>query len=170
MSSSVSGMLMKPSNPCRSSPWRNGTGPRRENVYSFMDIMQMGREKVAEEEIESRIKSVTPETVAAIIYTSGTTGRSKGVVLTQSNFVSNIHQASGSELMVRMKKKDVHLTALVHLPLCHVMGRSSDYHLIGLYLGWHPRLCRGLSCNSPEPAGSEAECHHLHPHVLREDL
>ncbi len=110
-------------------------GAPQENLYSFMDIMKLGREKVAEEEIESRIKSVTPETIAAIIYTSGTTGRSKGVVLTHSNFVSNIHQASGSELMVRMKKKDVHLTALVHLPLCHVMGRSSDYHLTGLYLG-----------------------------------
>ena len=110
-------------------------GSHRENGYSFMDIMQMGREKVAEEEIESRIKSVTPETVAAIIYTSGTTGRSKGVVLTQSNFVNNIHQASRSELMIRMKKKEVKLTALVHLPLCHVYGRSSDYHLIGIYLG-----------------------------------
>ncbi len=53
-------------------------GPRRENVYSFMDIMRMGREKITEEEIESRITSVTPETIAAIIYTSGTTGRSKG--------------------------------------------------------------------------------------------
>jgi len=109
-------------------------GPLKD-VYSLADVMQKGRASVSEDEIEARIRSVTPDTIAAIIYTSGTTGRSKGVVLTQSNFVTNIHQASRSELMVRMKKKDAKLTALVHLPLCHVYGRSGDYHVIGLYLG-----------------------------------
>jgi long-chain acyl-CoA synthetase len=110
-------------------------GGRPARIYSYSEVMDMGREKVSLEEIEARIRSITPDDTVAIIYTSGTTGRSKGVILTQNNFVSNIHQATMSELMVRGKKRDLHLNALVHLPLCHVYARSSDYHVAGLYLG-----------------------------------
>jgi long-chain acyl-CoA synthetase len=110
-------------------------GERPGDVYSFTDVIQKGMNEISDDEIEERIRSVTPDTFAAIIYTSGTTGRSKGVVLSQSNFMKNIYQATRSELMVRMKNKEIHLTSLVHLPLCHVYARSSDYHVNGLYLG-----------------------------------
>lgn len=110
-------------------------GPKPDNVFSFIDVMLLGREKVPMQEVDDRIRSVTPDDIAAIIYTSGTTGRSKGVVLTQNNFVVNIHQTTQAELMKRQKERDLHLTALVHLPLCHVYARSADYHVAGLYLG-----------------------------------
>ncbi|HWR68932.1 MAG TPA: long-chain fatty acid--CoA ligase [Desulfomonilia bacterium] len=110
-------------------------GAMPENVHGFSDIMIRGRGAVSSEEIEDRIRGVKPGDTAAIIYTSGTTGRSKGVVLTQDNFVTNILQCTRSELMQRQKERDLHLTALVHLPLCHVYARSSDYHVAGLYLG-----------------------------------
>jgi len=110
-------------------------GGKPAGTYTYPEVMSLGREKLSVGEIEARIGSVFPDDPVAIIYTSGTTGRSKGVVLTQNNFVSNIHQATRSDLMVRGKKRDLHLNALVHLPLCHVYARSSDYHVAGLYLG-----------------------------------
>jgi long-chain acyl-CoA synthetase len=110
-------------------------GEKPIGVYSFPDIMELGRERIPLEEIDNRIKSVSPEDIVAIIYTSGTTGRSKGVIITQNNFVSNIYQATRSDLMMRQKKRDLHLISLVHLPLCHSYARSSDYHVAGLYLG-----------------------------------
>jgi long-chain acyl-CoA synthetase len=113
-------------------PWDED---RPDGVYSFADLMELGRDKVSAQEIEARIQSVTPDDIVAIIYTSGTTGRSKGVIMTQANFVSNIHQCTRSDLMVRQKQRDFHLVSLVHLPLCHSYARSSDYHVGGLYLG-----------------------------------
>ncbi|MRR35922.1 long-chain fatty acid--CoA ligase [bacterium] len=81
------------------------------------------------------MQRVIPDDTAAIIYTSGTTGMPKGVVLTQENFVANILQITATDLMQRIRKRELHLTSLVHLPLCHVYGRTTDYHVAGLYLG-----------------------------------
>ncbi len=113
-------------------PWDE---PGAGNVYSFSELMDRGSRDVALEVVEQRIQRVIPEDTAAIIYTSGTTGRPKGVVLTQHNFVSNIHQSTQSDLMQRMKARDLHLVSLAHLPLCHVYGRTAEYHVSGLYLG-----------------------------------
>jgi long-chain acyl-CoA synthetase len=113
-------------------PWQ---GDRPEGVYTYADIIDLGKVNVSVQEIEERIQGVTLDDTVAIIYTSGTTGRSKGVIMTQSNFVSNILQCTRSDLMVRQKQRDLHLVSLVHLPLCHSYARSSDYHVAGLYLG-----------------------------------
>ena len=113
-------------------PW---DGDRPEGVYTFLDLMHLGRATVGVDAIEERIRGVAPDDIVAIIYTSGTTGRSKGVIMTQANFVANIHQCTRSELMVRQKQRDLHLVSLVHLPLCHSYARSADYHVAGLSLG-----------------------------------
>ncbi|MCD6571513.1 MAG: long-chain fatty acid--CoA ligase [Deltaproteobacteria bacterium] len=113
-------------------PW---DGEKSEGVYTFLEIMRIGREKIDIRDIEDRIQRVKPDNVVSIIYTSGTTGQPKGVILTQANWVANIHQSSSSTLLKRQKERDMHLIHLVHLPLCHVYGRTSDYHTGGLYLG-----------------------------------
>ena len=113
-------------------PWE---GEKPEGVYTFAEIMSLGARKIAREAVEEWIRQVGPDDVASIIYTSGTTGKPKGVVLTQRNWVANMHQCTASEIMQRVKARDLHLKALVHLPLCHVFGRTSDFHSLGLLMG-----------------------------------
>ena len=114
------------------SPWG---GAKPEGVYTFEEVMALGKQKVSDQEVENKINSVVPEDVASIIYTSGTTGKQKGAILTQKNWVSNIHQCSNSTLIRRQRELGLHLTSLVHLPLCHVFGRTTDYHVGALQQG-----------------------------------
>jgi len=113
-------------------PW---DGDKPEGVYTFNEVIEMGREKGDIRDIENIIQQIKPEDIVSIIYTSGTTGRPKGVVLTHANWVSNIHQNCNSTLFKRQIELDLHLIQLVHLPLCHVYGRTADYHSGGLHLG-----------------------------------
>ena len=111
----------------------NGTKP--EGVYTFDEVIALGKGKVSDEELEKKINSVGPDDVTSIIYTSGTTGKQKGAILTQKNWISNLHQCSNSTLLRRQRELGIHLTFLVHLPLCHVFGRTSDYHVGALQQG-----------------------------------
>lgn len=111
------------------------TGKKPEGVYTFTEVMEIGQKKSNRKTTEEHIRSVKPEDVVSIIYTSGTTGRQKGAILTHANWVANIHQSSNSTLLKRVRELDLHLLSLVHLPLCHVMGRTADYHVSGLKLG-----------------------------------
>jgi len=58
-------------------------GTKPEGVYTFDDVIALGKGKVSDEQIEKNINSVTPDDVTSIIYTSGTTGKQKGAILTQ---------------------------------------------------------------------------------------
>jgi len=69
-----------------------------------------------------RASQVLPGQLASLIYTSGTTGEPKGVMLTHTNFCSNVADVG----------QDFHLNpaedvALSFLPLAHVYGRTLDY-------------------------------------------
>ena len=88
---------------------------------------------IDDSEIESRRKSLTPETLATLIYTSGTTGNPKGVQITHGNFLSecgNVVQGA----------KDIFLkpgsSTLLFLPVAHVFGRMIQIGAIsaGLHL------------------------------------
>jgi len=113
-------------------PW---DGRQPDGVYTFAEVMALGAQMIRREAVEEAIGQVKPDDIASIIYTSGTTGKPKGVVLTQANWVANMHQCTASEIMQRVKTLDLHLKALVHLPLCHVFGRTSDFHSLGLAMG-----------------------------------
>ncbi|MGB8472982.1 MAG: long-chain fatty acid--CoA ligase [Candidatus Acidiferrum sp.] len=69
-----------------------------------------------------RASQVLPGQLASLIYTSGTTGEPKGVMLTHSNFCSNV---SDSCAKVKFYPKDD--LAISFLPLAHVYGRMLDY-------------------------------------------
>lgn len=69
-----------------------------------------------------RASQVLPGQLASIIYTSGTTGEPKGVMLTHTNFCSNVADV-GSDFALRTAT-DV---AISFLPLAHVYGRTLDY-------------------------------------------
>ena len=65
---------------------------------------------------------VLPSQLATLIYTSGTTGEPKGVMLTHTNFCSNVTDATYD--LVLHPETDL---AVSFLPLAHVYGRMLDY-------------------------------------------
>src|SRR2546429_430569 len=69
-----------------------------------------------------RASQVLPGQLASLIYTSGTTGEPKGVMLTHTNFCSNVTDV-GYDFQLN-PAEDV---ALSFLPLAHVYGRTLDY-------------------------------------------
>jgi long-chain acyl-CoA synthetase len=69
-----------------------------------------------------RAAKVLSGQLASLIYTSGTTGEPKGVMLTHTNFCSNVTD-SCSDLILH-PETDV---AVSFLPLAHVYGRMLDY-------------------------------------------
>jgi len=77
---------------------------------------------------ESR-KRLSADDTAAIIYTSGTTGRPKGAVLTQANFKAQTDILISTPIPRKILERNIRLQTLCFLPLCHVLGRTADYHL-----------------------------------------
>ncbi|HME12392.1 MAG TPA: long-chain fatty acid--CoA ligase [Candidatus Acidoferrum sp.] len=69
-----------------------------------------------------RASQVLPGQLSSIIYTSGTTGEPKGVMLTHSNFCSNVFD---SRVDIRLNPESD--LAISFLPLAHVYGRMLDY-------------------------------------------
>ena len=100
------------------------------SLINFDDLGERGvNSDKATAEMESRRASLCAEDVAAIIYTSGTTGEPKGAVLTQSNFMSDVGMMLDATVTNKMMERGIRLCSLCHLPLCHIYGRTSDYHV-----------------------------------------
>ncbi len=95
-----------------------------EGIPNWTEVLEKGREnaenfKAKLEEIKS---SVQPSDTASIIYTSGTTGLSKGVMLSHSNFLSNVEACQS---LFPLGPGDMSLS---FLPLSHVYERMVNYY------------------------------------------
>ncbi len=94
-----------------------------EGAMTLLELEQQGAEldRLEPEVFDGLLSTVEPEDLATIIYTSGTTGEPKGVMLTHSNFVSNVLAISGS---LPIYTTDVSLSVL---PLSHIFERTVYY-------------------------------------------
>jgi len=90
----------------------------------YEEILNLGEQNRStyEAELKNSKESVQPEELATIIYTSGTTGVPKGVMLSQSNLVSNFTSHA------KMHSLGYEHRVISFLPLCHVYERSVNYH------------------------------------------
>ena len=104
--------------------------PQHPSVVDYDALLKKGRESSkAAQEFDKRRKALTGDDVAAIIYTSGTTGEPKGAVLTQLNFMFQNEVLLDTIITRKIMERGVRMTSLCHLPLCHIYGRTSDYHV-----------------------------------------
>jgi len=76
-------------------------------IFSFSEILDKGKKN------RSELPEVSPEDIAVLIYTSGTTGKSKGVVLTHKNIMSDVW---GTKEALKLYPEDNFLSIL---PLHH---------------------------------------------------
>lgn len=90
---------------------------------SLDDVISAGKKLRADQPdlLENLIDAVSPEDIATLIYTSGTTGEPKGVMLTQTNVISNVIDAGER---YDFSPADASLSVL---PLSHIFERAAMY-------------------------------------------
>ncbi len=93
-----------------------------EGEKNWNEILELGKDKSNQSEVEERKNEVTSESLATLIYTSGTTGRPKGVMLSHGNIVSNVITSETRVPLVKGKEK-----GLSFLPVCHIFERMILY-------------------------------------------
>ncbi len=91
---------------------------------TLAEIESMGESKAIDDcVVEDSLAKIDTDDLATIIYTSGTTGEPKGVMLTHSNFTSNVISISAG-LPIRSTDR-----SLAVLPLSHIFERTVFYVL-----------------------------------------
>jgi long-chain acyl-CoA synthetase len=104
---------------------------KEKGIFSFSEISGKGEDNKFE------LPEVQPEDVAVIIYTSGTTGKSKGVMLTHKNILSDVW---GTKEALELFPEDNFLSVL---PLHHTLECTAGF-LIPLSGGSRVTYARSL--------------------------
>jgi long-chain acyl-CoA synthetase len=101
--------------------------PAMEGTITLEEVRARGAQALAADRdaVKRRAAEVKPDDLATLIYTSGTTGDPKGVMLTHSNIVSNVHAS-----LAAFGDFGPGDTALSFLPLCHIFERMGGHYLM----------------------------------------
>lgn len=99
------------------------TAPKVEGlkILSLGPILKRPNAEQYQGAFEKSVNNVKPTDLASIVYTSGTTGAPKGVMLSQSNFASELRA------VVEEFKFTGEDTMLTFLPFAHIFGRVESY-------------------------------------------
>ncbi len=98
---------------------------KKAGVITLADAMAKGAAYKDQKAFDKRMGAINLKDVASIIYTSGTTGNPKGVMLTHSNFVSNVKQIM-TDFGRYLQDSDIFLS---FLPLSHSLERTAGYYM-----------------------------------------
>ncbi len=105
---------------------------KKENgIFSFSEILDKGKQN------QFKLPELAPEDTAVIIYTSGTTGKSKGVMLSHKNIMSDVW---GTKNALKLYPEDNFLSLL---PLHHTFECTAGF-LIPLSTGSRVTYARSL--------------------------
>ncbi|PKP29974.1 MAG: long-chain fatty acid--CoA ligase [Bacteroidetes bacterium HGW-Bacteroidetes-16] len=88
---------------------------------NWEELLKLGAGNQVPDKLEEIKKSIDQDDLMSIIYTSGTTGRSKGVMLSHRNFITNV---LGTTDILPVNDSARFLS---FLPLCHVLERMVNY-------------------------------------------
>lgn len=88
---------------------------REDGIFSFSEILDKGRKN------KSELPEAAPDNTAVIIYTSGTTGKSKGVMLSHKNIMSDVW---GTKKALALYPEDNFLSLL---PLHHTFECTAGF-------------------------------------------
>lgn len=97
------------------------------NMKDIPGFIEMGKEFIANGYAAYTDTEVEEDDLASIVYTSGTTGKSKGVMLTQGNFMSNLYAASCNATLAG--------GSILLLPLHHTFGLVAGLFAV-MYYGY----------------------------------
>ena len=95
--------------------------PERSMTLSILETRGAERARNKPAAFDAYLNAIKPDDLATIIYTSGTTGEPKGVMLTHSNFLTNVLTITSG---LPISSTDI---ALSVLPLSHIFERTGFY-------------------------------------------